>query len=101
VVDNTQELEGETIVTIVTESKKKFLSDEMRYTALCYRVDEEALSAYEIKDCTDNAQKLEAIRAMSKTPAGKAAEAGALVEVGTATVTINDKTGEVLSCTVE
>ena len=65
-----------------------YLSEEMY---------EEALESYDIEGCTDNAQKIEAIRAMSKTPASKAAEAGALTEIGTATATINDKTGDVLS----
>ena len=38
---------------------------------------------------------------MSKTPASKAAEAGALEEIGTATVVINEKTGQVISCQLE
>lgn len=97
VADNTQGLEEETVIAIVTKSNKKFLSSEMHYTAICYTVNQEALEAYEIKDCTDNAQKIEAIRGMSKTPAGKAADAGALTQIGTATLTINEKTGQVLS----
>lgn len=97
VAEHTDGLEGETVITIVTKSNKKFLSNEMHYTAICYTVNEEALEGYDIDGCTDNAQKIEAIRAMSKTPAGKAAAAGALTEIGTVTATINDKTGDVLS----
>ena len=97
VAEHTDGLEGETVITIVTKSNKKFLSNEMHYTAICYTVNEEALEDYDIDGCTDNAQKIEAIRAMSKTPAGKAAAAGALTEIGTVTATINDKTGDVLS----
>lgn len=97
VAEHTDGLEGETVITIVTKSNKKFLSNEMHYTAICYTVNEEALESYDIEGCTDNAQKIEAIRAMSKTPAGKAAAAGALTEIGTVTATINDKTGDVLS----
>lgn len=97
VAEHTDGLEGETVITIVTKSNKKFLSNEMHYTAICYTVNEEALENYDIDGCTDNAQKIEAIRAMSKTPAGKAAAAGALTEIGTVTATINDKTGDVLS----
>lgn len=97
VAEHTDGLEGETVITIVTKSNKKFLSSEMHYTAICYTVNEEALEGYDIDGCTDNAQKIEAIRAMSKTPAGKAAAAGALTEIGTVTATINDKTGDVLS----
>lgn len=97
VAEHTDGLEGETVITIVTKSNKKFLSSEMHYTAICYTVNEEALESYDIDGCTDNAQKIEAIRAMSKTPAGKAAAAGALTEIGTVTATINDKTGDVLS----
>ena len=97
VAEHIDGLEGETVITIVTKSNKKFLSSEMHYTAICYTVNEEALESYDIEGCTDNAQKIEAIRAMSKTPAGKAAAAGALTEIGTVTATINDKTGDVLS----
>ena len=97
VAEHTDGLEGETVITIVTKSNKKFLSNEMHYTAICYTVNEEALEGYDIDGCTDNAQKIEAIRAMSKTPAGKAAAAGALTEIGTVTATIDDKTGDVLS----
>lgn len=97
VAEHIDGLEGETVITIVTKSNKKFLSSEMHYTAICYTVNEEALESYDIDGCTDNAQKIEAIRAMSKTPAGKAAAAGALTEIGTVTATINDKTGDVLS----
>ena len=97
VAEHTDGLEGETVITIVTKSNKKFLSSEMHYTAICYTVNEEALESYDIEGCTDNAQKIEAIRAMSKTPAGEAAAAGALTEIGTVTATINDKTGDVLS----
>ena len=97
VAEHTDGLEGETVITIVTKSNKKFLSSEMHYIAICYTVNEEALEGYDIDGCTDNAQKIEAIRAMSKTPAGKAAAAGALTEIGTVTATINDKTGDVLS----
>ena len=97
VAEHTDGLEGETVITIVTKSNKKFLSNEMHYTAICYTVNGEALEGYDIDGCTDNAQKIEAIRAMSKTPAGKAAAAGALTEIGTVTATINDKTGDVLS----
>ena len=97
VAEHIDGLEGETVITIVTKSNKKFLSSEMHYTAICYTVNEEALEGYDIDGCTDNAQKIEAIRAMSKTPAGKAAAAGALTEIGTVTATINDKTGDVLS----
>ena len=97
VAEHIDGLEGETVITIVTKSNKKFLSSEMHYIAICYTVNEEALEGYDIDGCTDNAQKIEAIRAMSKTPAGKAAAAGALTEIGTVTATINDKTGDVLS----
>lgn len=101
VADSDPAYADETLVAVVTKSSKKFLGSEMHYTAICYRVDPEGLAAYSLTGCETDEQKLEAIRAMSKTPASKAAEAGALEEIGTATVVINEKTGQVISCQVE
>ena len=101
VADSDPAYADETLVAIVTKSSKKFLGSEMHYTAICYRVNPEGLSAYSLTGCETDEQKLEAIRAMSKTPASKAAEAGALEEIGTATVAINEKTGQVISCQLE
>ena len=101
VADSDPAYADDTLVAIVTKSSKKFLGSEMHYTAICYRVDPEGLSAYSLTGCETDEQKLEAIRAMSKTPASKAAEAGALEEIGTATVVINEKTGQVISCQLE
>lgn len=101
VAENIEGYEDETLVAIVTKSSKKFLDDEMHYTAICYRVNEDGLStckAEELENCETNEEKLEVIRAMSKSPASNVASAGALEEIGTATVVINEKTGEVLSC---
>lgn len=101
IVDALDEYDDMTLVTIVTTSGKKFLSSEMSYTALCYQVDEEALEDYEIEGCSTNEEKLQALRAMSKTPAGKAVEAGVLQELGTANVVLNEKTGEIVKCEVK
>lgn len=90
-----------TLVTIVTTSGKKFLSKEMNYTAIVFSVDMEALEGYAIDGCTTNEQKLDAIRAMSKTPATKVADAGVMTQLGTANVTLNEKTHEVISCEVK
>lgn len=101
VSENDAELEGETLVAIVTKSNKKFLGEEMHYTALVYRVNADGLESYALSGCDTAEEKLEAIRAMSKTPAGKAADAGALELLGTAEVTVNEKTGETVSCTLD
>ena len=98
VAENVEGQEDDALIAIVTKSDKQFLSSEMHYVAICYRVNPVGLEAYALDGCETSEQKLEAIRAMSKTPAAKAAKAGALEEIGTATVVINEKTGEVISC---
>lgn len=99
-VDAKDEYDDMTLVTIVTNSGKKFLSSEMHYTAIVFSVDMDALESYD--GLTGTAQeKLEAIRAMSKTPAMKVADAGVMSELGTANVTLNEKTNAVLSCEVK
>lgn len=101
IVDAKDEYDDMTLVTIVTKSGKKFLGSEMTYSALCFQVDEEALEGYEMEGCSTLEEKLKALRAMSKTPATKAAEAGVMEQIGTASVVINEKTGEILKCEVK
>ena len=99
-VEKTDEYDDMVLVTTVTNSSKAFLSNEMHYTAILFAVDEEAMEAYEVSGCTTVEEKIEKLRGVSKTPATKAADAGALIELGTVTMVRNEKTGEVLSVTV-
>ena len=99
-VDSTDEYDDLVLVTTVTNSHKAFLSDEMNYTAIVFRVDMEALENYEIQGCTTAEEKLEYLRGVSKTPATKAAEAGVMEQVGIVNLVLNEKTGEVVSVQV-
>ena len=101
IVDAMDDYDDMTLVTIVTKSGKKFLGSEMSYTAICYQVDESALEGYEMEGCSTVEEKLKALRSMSKTPASKAAEAGVMQELGTASVILNEKTGEIVKCEVK
>ena len=80
---------GETLVTTVESAYKPFLGKEVTYTVAVYTVDENALAGYE-KD-------LETIRGMSKSKAKAVAEDGVMTRVATATIVVNDKTGELIS----
>lgn len=80
---------GDTLVTTVESAYKPFLGQEVTYTVAVYTVDEEALTGYE-KD-------LETIRGMSKSKAKAVAEDGVMIRVATATIVVNDKTGEIVS----
>lgn len=101
IVDATDDYDDMTLVAIVTRSGKKFLGREMSYTALVYQVDEAALEDYPMEGCATGEEKLKALRSMSKTPASQAAEAGVMRQLGTASVVLNEKTGEILRCEVE
>lgn len=80
---------GDTLVTTVESAYKPFLGQEVTYTVAVYAVDENALAGYE-KD-------LETIRGMSKSKASAVAEDGVMTRVATATIVVNDKTGEIVS----
>ncbi len=80
---------GDTLVTTVESAYKPFLGKEVTYTVAVYAVDENALAEYE-KD-------LETIRGMSKSKASAVAEDGVMTRVATATIVVNEKTGEIVS----
>lgn len=101
IVDAMDDYDDMTLVTIVTKSGKKFLGQEMTYSAVCYKVDDEALESYQMEGCSTREEKLKALREMSKTPASKACEAGVMEEIGTASVILNEKTGEIVKCEVK
>lgn len=83
-------LNADTTVTTIESAYKKFMGKEVTYTVAVYTVDGEALQGYDMD--------LAAIRGLSKSKAKKVAADGIMEQVATATVIINEETGEVLSC---
>ena len=88
-----ENVDPEATVTIVESAYKKFLSNETTYTVAVYTVEEGQLEGYD-KD-------LESIRGLSKSKAKAVADDGVLTYRETATIILNDKTGEVLELTVK
>ena len=82
-------IDPDTAVTTIESAYKKFLTNEVTYTVAVYQVNQDALSGYD-KD-------LETIRGLSKSKAKAVAEDGIMEKVGTATIVLDTKTGEVLS----
>lgn len=82
-------IDPDATVTTIESAYKKFLTNEVTYTVAVYQVNEDALSGYE-KD-------LETIRGLSKSKAKAVAEDGVMEKIGTAAITLDTKTGEVLS----
>lgn len=92
-VQESDDYDDLTLVTTVDSAYKEFLGKETTYNVVIYSVDEEALAGYD-KD-------LEAIRGMSKSKAKAVAEDGVMENIGSATVVLNNKTGEVVSLSVK
>ena len=84
VYDNTDNWDDQSVVTIVESAYKKFLGKEITYTVAVYTTD--------LEDVGNDIWKL------SKS---KAAANEDLTRVATATVVVNEKTGEVLSFTAK
>lgn len=81
------------IVATVESAYKEFLGKEVTYNVAVYAVDDEALANYD-KD-------IEAIRGMSKSKAKAVADDGVMENTGYATIVVNEKTGEVVSCQID
>ena len=81
VLDETDDFDALTTVTIIDYASKPFLQSKVTYSVSIYQVDEDV-------EVTDALWKLK------KTPASKHE---ALTKVGTATIVIDEATGEVLS----
>lgn len=92
-VAETDDYDDMTLVTTVDSAYKKFMGSDTTYNVVIYKVDEAALAGYD-KD-------LEAIRGMSKSKAKAVAEDGVMTQVGTATIVVNEKTGNVVSWEVK
>ncbi len=93
IFESDSQLDPDTTVAIIESAYKKFLGQEVTYTVAVYTVNEEALQSYE-KD-------LETIRGLSKSKAKNVADDGIMERIGTATVVIDEKTGQVISCQLE
>lgn len=93
VLAHSENLDPETAVTIVESAYKKFLSNEITYTVAVYTLEDGKLEGYD-KD-------LETIRGLSKSKAKAVAEDGVMSYQETATIVLDDKTGQVLSLTVK
>ena len=93
VIQETDEWDDSVLVTTVESAYKKFGKGYTTYAVAVYEVDETALAGYD-KD-------LETIRGMSKSKAAAVAKDGVMVRVGTATIVVDNKTGEVLEFTVK
>ena len=93
VLASSENLDPETAVTIVESAYKKFLSNEITYTVAVYTLEDGKLEGYD-KD-------LETIRGLSKSKAKAVAEDGVMSYQETATIVLDDKTGQVLSLTVK
>ena len=89
-LEETDEYDDDTLVTTVESSYQKFMGSEITYNVAVYVVDETALAGYD-KD-------LETIRGMSKSKAKAVAEDGVMTLDSYATIVVNKKTGQILSC---
>ncbi len=92
IVDEQSDEERELVAT-VESAYKEFMGKNITYNVAVYAVNDEALAAYD-KD-------IEAIRGMSKSKAKAVAEDGVMENIAYATVVVNEKTGEVVSCSID
>lgn len=93
VKDNTDDWDDETMVCIVDSAYRGLFQKNTDYTVAVYVVDETALADYD--------KSLDAIRGMSKSKAKAVSEDGVMSRVATVTVTMEEKTGEILSFQVK
>lgn len=88
-------------VTIVESAYKKFLGEEITYTVAVYKLDkavlEQNIAAAKAKDPQSTFAE-ETLWTYSKSPASKETS---LTRVATATIVVNEKSGEVISYTAE
>jgi len=91
--ENEEILKDKTLVTTIESAYKQFMGKEITYNVAVYEVDEEALAGY--------SKSLEEIRGMSKSKAKAVAGDGVMSQIGTATVVVNQSTGELVSLTVK
>lgn len=92
-VANEDGWDDKTLVTTIDSAYKQFMGKEVTYTVVIYEVDEEALAGYN--------QSLETIRGMSKSKAKAVAGDGVMTQAGTATIVLNQTTGELVTIEVK
>ena len=99
VVEHTDDWDDETVICIVDSAYRPLFGKETDYTVSIYTLDGEAFSAGQH---ADGSYTLETLWAYSKSGPAKD-KYGSLVKVGTAKITKNEKTGEILnfSCNAE
>lgn len=89
VQSESDEYDGDVLVTTVESAYQKFLGDTTTYHVAVYVVDEAALSGY--------GQDLDTIRGLSKSKAKAVAEDGVMTRAAEATVVLDRDTGNVVS----
>jgi ECF transporter S component (folate family) len=93
VQDRDNDFSGETLVTTVESAYRQFGKGTTTYNVAIYVVDENALSGYD--------KSLEDIQGMSKSKAAATAEDGVMTRTGSACVVLDNKTSEVLDCSIQ
>ena len=97
VLDKTDDWDDETVVCVVDSAFRGLFEKETDYTVSVYILDEEAFAAGQ---AADSKYTMDTLWGYSKS-GPKKDKFKSLVKVGTATVTKNEKTGEILSFAVE
>ena len=97
VLDKTDDWDSETVVGIVDSAYRGLFESETDYTVSVYVLDEEAFAAGQTAEAAKNqTYNMDTLWAYSKSGPKKDAY-GSLVKVATATVQLNENTGEILS----
>ena len=97
VLEKTDDWDSKTVVCIVDSAYRGLFEKETDYTVSVYILDEEAFAAGQ---AADKSYSMETLWGYSKS-GPKKDKYGSLVKVGTATVTKNEKSGEILSFSLE
>lgn len=93
IVENVDGYDDATVVATVESAYKQFMKGKTTYNVAVYVVNEEALAGYD-KD-------LETIRGMSKSKAKAVASDGVMEASATASIVVDNKTGEMLSIDIK
>ena len=96
VLQETEEWDEETVITIVDSAYRGLFEDETDYTVAVYILDEEAFAAGQ---AADEGYTMDTLWGYSKSGPSKD-KYGSLIKVATAKIQKNEKTGEILSFTI-
>lgn len=97
VTENNESLADATVVTIVESAIPKFMDPNITYSVAVYTVDEAELAANTAEKLAEDAESTYGMDTLNGYSKSKAKADDALVNVGYATIVLNDKTGEVVS----